>query len=226
MSQHKQAALHARLFVAIAFFALSILFLFLSGCHNSQPDKQSTNDFPRSSAHQLIDKQPSLANIQFCHGYGCRMRSSIHLSGSDWAYITDPLKNIKSAEQERAALAQTIARYEMIIGDIAGTYRDKARSPAFAVDKYQLDCIDESVNTSTLLDLLDLAGLLHWHQPATPAKRGSVLSSNWPHNTAVIQEKMSAAFYAVDSWFHENGRAAEIVLLEQWLGGWQPAAEP
>ena len=85
----------------------------------------------------------------------------------------------------------------------------------------QLDCIDETSNTTTVLELLDRAGLLVWHEVRGPMSRFFVYDG-WPHTTAVIVETATGEAYAVDSWFHDNGQPAEVVPLEQWVAGWGP----
>mgnify|MGYP006950043666 CR=1 FL=1 len=44
----------------------------------------------------------------------------------------------------------------------------------------------------------------------------------WPHTTAVVEEVASGERWAVDSWFHDNGVAPEILELPRWKAGWSP----
>ena len=85
----------------------------------------------------------------------------------------------------------------------------------------QLDCIDESTNTTTYLRLLDQAGLLRHHRVVERATRFG-LFVGMPHSTAVIEELDSGNRFAVDSWFHDNGQPPHIVRLEDWRAGLDP----
>ena len=57
-----------------------------------------------------------------------------------------------------------------------------------------------------------------------PAGRGSFLDG-LPHRTAVLVELDSGTEYAIDSWFYDNGRRPEVVLLARWLDGWKPETQ-
>ena len=88
---------------------------------------------------------------------------------------------------------------------------------------YQLDCIDETVNTSLYLRFFDEKGLLKFHTIATPARRGMFIDGSWPHNTAVVTDNKTGAQYAIDSWYGNNGDLPDIVPLQEWLDGWKPS---
>jgi hypothetical protein len=90
----------------------------------------------------------------------------------------------------------------------------------------QHDCVDESLNTTIYLTLLEQKGLLRHHNVEDPTVRLPIIhSGRWPHQTAVISEIETSKFYAVDSWFHDNGAKAEIVPLRKWKDGWKPKKE-
>ncbi|MET0092598.1 MAG: hypothetical protein ABW120_03625, partial [Sedimenticola sp.] len=77
-----------------------------------------------------------------------------------------------------------------------------------------LDCIAESLNTTTYLKLMEDDGLLQWHQVLERKKRSiGFFAVHW---TAVIREKTSRQKYAVDSWFLENGKPPVIQTIEEW----------
>jgi hypothetical protein len=88
-----------------------------------------------------------------------------------------------------------------------------------------MDCIDESINTTTYLRMLEREQLLRWHTVEDRATRGWFIRG-WPHTTAVIRDRKTGELYAVDSWFEDNGEPPHIVPLDKWKGGWDPEKDP
>lgn len=169
----------------------------------------------------LVD--PSPANIAHCYQYGCQKIVYTDLSSDEQLHIKALFKEgIGSAELERTQISKAIGLFERIIGgkigteaDIYGTFR--------ANGQFQQDCVDESVNTTIYLRLLENMGLLQHHKVSAPDTRFPLIhGGRWPHRTAVIINKNSGQKYAIDSWFHDNGFDAEVVLLENWKKGWKP----
>jgi len=170
---------------------------------------------------KFADPEPVVSNVLICHGYGCRLTDRVSLS-REWAALTAPLQTPASdAAEERARIAEVIAAVEVVVGERLGTAGDVGGTFAGFAQDGQLDCVDETANTTTILTLLEQDGLLHWHDVKAPMSRGFFVNG-WPHTSAVVAEKDGGASYAIDSWFHANGRTAEVVELDTWLGGWSP----
>ena len=171
---------------------------------------------------------PSVANLSVCHGYGCRFRSQVRIEPDMRAEITNLYHPPpKSAAEERARLARAIALFEIKIGAALGTSRDCYAATTFNKnnDPGQLDCIDETVNTTSYMRLLANLGLMHFHVIGTAAPRGSIsgfADNDFITNTAVIAEKHSGAEYAADSYFYANGRESKIMKLADWRNNWRP----
>lgn len=158
-----------------------------------------------------------------CHGYGCRKIVVTGLQKKDWKTIDKNFKSVKTPAQERAAIARAVAQFEKSVGRITGTGNDKGGTYVNIAD-HQHDCVDESVNTTVYLALLQQRGALKFHSVGTPTARSLLTGAGLgPHQTAVIVEKDTDNRFAVDSWFHDNGIAPEIVPLPVWIGGWKPA---
>ena len=172
---------------------------------------------------QLAHPSPRPSAFVVCHGYGCAHSSRTQLSADEWQEAIAPFSpEPDSAERERMAVAVAVARLETIAGRHVGTNVDLPEASWFAHDKHQLDCLDEALNTTTYLSLLEQAGLLRWHRVAKPAHRGYYING-WPHNTAVLAEQQTRAQYAVDSYYGDSGEPPAIVPLQRWLAGWTPA---
>lgn len=190
---------------------LVALLLGLSGCAAGE-------DFVRAHGQA----QPTLERVEVCHGFGCAYRTRVAIAPSAWREVERVFRPPPAgAADERRRIALAIGLIEEMLGEVVGTAGDEAGATLFAADRLQQDCIDETVNTTTYLRLMQASGLLAHHDPAPAAARGRFVDG-WPHNTAVIVERASGAAFAVDSWFHANGEAAEIVPLAAWLAGWQP----
>lgn len=165
-------------------------------------------------------------SVRYCHGYGCRLVSDVTLNKKDWRKIVHLFKPpAKTPEKERQNIAKALGLMEKIAGAQTGTQDDQPGTfRAWGDD--QLDCIDESTNTTTFLSLLEQKKLMRHHRLLAPTARLPIVhAGRWPHQTAVIAETDGGAYFAVDSWFGKNGDPADIVALEQWKDGWKPQSD-
>jgi hypothetical protein len=158
-----------------------------------------------------------------CSGFGCAHDTAVHLAPDEWGEVRHIFAEVPAdAAEERNRIRAAIARLETLVGAKAGTANDAPGAAIIALDtRGQMDCIDEAYNTSTYLRLLAEDGLLRFHSVGQPVLRGHLID-RWPHNTATIADTGTGSAYAVDSWFHGNGQAPEIVPLDMWLAGWSP----
>ena len=162
-------------------------------------------------------------SFSICHGHGCRLRSQVGLTELEWDPVADLfVEPAASAAIERGRIAMAIGLIEIAVGRKTGTWEDEGGTLNAVSGNKQLDCVDETTNTSIYLTLLARAGYLKWHKIEGWAGRGLLIDGSWPHQTAVIVELRSKRPYAVDSWFEHNGRAAHVVPLEEWRAGWAP----
>jgi len=173
-----------------------------------------------------VINNPDRHNFSMCHGQGCKEVEQLSLTDNEWQRISASFyPPAQSALQERQQIALAIAEFEKIIGPKTGTDRDKARLFAYMGSPGQLDCIDESTNTTVYLMILKRHGLLRWHEPVDHVTRGFFIFG-WPHSSAAMREiRHPEREYAVDSWFEDNGQPPYIVPLELWRNGWDPEAK-
>jgi len=144
----------------------------------------------------------------------------VTLTASQWRKVRTLFAEDTSPRQEREAIGRAIALMEREVGAITGTWRDLGGNVRGAGQEGQLDCIAESRNTTTYLQLLSDDGLLKWHQVEARAMRNPwLLDVHW---SAVIRERTGGARFAVDSWFLDNGQPPYIQPLEGWLNGESP----
>ena len=172
-------------------------------------------------AHELI-KQPTPERFSVCYDHTCASVATLSVNAAEWRLATEPLSGeINNAADERAAIAQAIAILEEITGAQLGTSADRGGNLAGLGKPKQLDCIDESTNSSTYLRMLEQAGLLRHHTVMDRSTRFG-LFAGMPHTTAVIMQNDTGVRYAVDSWFFDNGEPPYIVELDAWKSGRDP----
>lgn len=175
------------------------------------------------TANEVITT-PSPQAFSICYGYGCKEIARLSLQAAEWReirrlFVPPPA----DSQEERSRIALAIARLESLVGDMTNTRFDKGGTfnGGLWSSERQMDCIDESTNSTTYLKILESEGLLHRHRVLSPASRGFFIFG-WPHNTAVILDTSNNRKYAVDSWFHDNGIAPEIIDFTTWRSGWDP----
>lgn len=173
-----------------------------------------------------VERAPTPVALPVCHGYGCYGRTLVTLSAAEWrevqALFAPPPAD---GAAERTRIAQAIGLLESMVGPKTGTSGDKPRTPQALDDLGQLDCVDESINTSTYLHLMERNDLLTYNAVRDLRRRTRFLGLS-QHYTAVVEDKTTGRQYAIDSWFHANGKPAEVVPLARWLAGWYPEDGP
>jgi len=193
--------------------ALIITFLLL-GCAGHTP--------PAISYQTQNMIYPSLESFPHCRSYGCKKIDLVSLSNLEKNQISTLYETNINAVQERDNIRNSIALFETLIGKKTGTSQDIGGTYV-QLGHMQHDCIDESMNTTTYLILLDQMNLLQFHDVNALTSRPPILSGRLgPHRTAVIIDKKTNIKYAVDSWFHDNGVKPEIIELSTWRWGWHP----
>jgi hypothetical protein len=170
-----------------------------------------------------IITEPSHSKFSVCHNHTCQEVITLSINRTEWREISSPLQpSLATASDERAAIATTVANMETVVGKLAGTHTDKGGNLKGFGQPGQMDCIDESTNTTSYLNMLVEDGLLQHHSVADRSTRFGIIAG-LPHTTAVIQENISGQLFAVDSWFFDNGKPPAIIEIQQWKAGWDPA---
>jgi hypothetical protein len=176
-----------------------------------------------------VDKYNNLPahpdSFMLCHGYSCTYKSKAGFSNKEWKNILAVFrkKPAKDSAAERSKIGKAIAMMERYSGAKTGTDDDDAEAVAIKRNGKQLDCIDETVNTTMYIGLLQKADVLKFHEIADPTHRGYLIDGRWPHNTAVIRETGNGKLFVADSFYRKNGEEPYIMPREAWLAGWKPA---
>ncbi len=166
-----------------------------------------------------VSASASSGQVKFfsCTDYHCDTGQTVSLTASQWRSIRKIFAVGSSPAKERENIRYAIAMLEHMVGAITGTWRDLAGNVAGAGQPGQLDCISESKNTSTYLQLMFDDGLFNWHVVEERRVRHPLIFNT--HWTAVITDRSNGEQFAVDSWFRDNGEPPDIQPLEDWLKG-------
>lgn len=187
--------------------------LLLSGCltQNSYNEYLNYKKLPAAQTD----------SIPHCRGYGCKFVERFAMSEQDWKPF-DKMFPAKSARDEREKIAYAVGMFEEISGQRTGTAVDRAGT-FLKLGDYQMDCVDESSNTSFYITAMARRGLVRFHKIEAPDIRLPISGGGgWVHQTAVMTEIATGDKFAVDSWFKDNGHPAYVVPLRAWKTGWRP----
>lgn len=160
---------------------------------------------------------PGQQTLFTCIDYHCDAGRTVTLTADQWQSVRDLFPASTTPTEERENIRQAIALLENVVGAMTGTWRDLAGNAAGAGQHGQLDCISESKNTTTYLQLLAADALLKWHDIEERQVRHPLIFN--VHWSAVIIDRSTGERFAVDSWFLDNGQPPVIQPLEDWLSG-------
>ena len=172
-------------------------------------------------------RPPQGLAIGICHAFGFQRQTTVRLSERDIAGLARILERGQASPQaERAAIARAVMWMEERVApevgsanDVGGLDMQNAGVPG------QMDCLDETTNTTTTLIVLAENGLLQHHTPAHPVARGFFLDGRYPHATAVVIETASGEAWAIDPWPYANAEDVDVMPLSRWFSTWPYAAE-
>ncbi len=172
--------------------------------------------------YEIARATPQAFNL--CHGYSCTYKTPTGFTDAEWNNIRYIFTQNAAANdtEERARIAAAIARMEQYSGAKTGTDEDAGEAVSLKTSTLQMDCIDETVNTTQYLTFIQEAGLLKFHEVAQPTHRGYFIDGRWPHNSAVIRDLNSKTLYVVDAFYRKNGEEPYILPRDVWLDGWSP----
>ena len=160
---------------------------------------------------------PTTARVVICHGFACKFRTLIGFGANDHAELRKIIGKPANAEAERAAVAKAVAWYGKRIAPEAGTAGAKARATANSSgDPSQVDCVESSLNTTSILLMLQQLGLLHYHRVEPYVSRMTV---GWVHSTAVLTDIKTGQKWAFDTWVRNSGELPDVRPLADWYRG-------
>lgn len=202
-------------------FIISLALLFMTSCStlNYNPEKPIDQYYGRLN----VPPPRTIKKFNICNQQACTGQAEVGFTTEQWHQILQLFTPAApSAAREREQIAAAIGMMEQFTGPQANTFADQAcNNLKEPLASFQLDCIAEATNSTTYLRLLEQEGLLLWHRVSYPARR-VLFAFLVPHSTAVVRQVDSGELYAIDSWFHANGKKAVVVPLELWLQNYYP----
>jgi hypothetical protein len=199
-------------------FAPHFILTFCSALAIVQPIEAQATQSAQSWFGEQGYVPPTDSRIIACHGYGCSRRIALAVDASWFNRANALLKAGRgSPDAERKAIGEVVKVYTAYLAEQFGGLPDAPRSPpGMSGLNGQMDCIDETANTTSLLLVLQENGLLVHHEVERPQSRGLFIDGRYPHVTAIIAEKRTGNEWAVDPWSKAPGRHPDILPLVQW----------
>lgn len=161
---------------------------------------------------------PLGGRIIACHGYGCTRRMEIVIDSAWFNRVRTVMRSgHASPAAEREALRDAVSIYTAhLAGQFGGRPDEPGSPPSLSGTNGQMDCLDETANTTSLLLLLEEQGLLVHHEVERPQSRGIFLDGRYPHFTAVIVDVRENVEWAVDPWRKAPGKSPDLLPLDKW----------
>lgn len=165
------------------------------------------------------------ARLRLCYNYGCQAEAAVSFETAELEVVRASLAAAANPAEERTALSAALGLLYAIAGARTPVGADRAGNFLDLGAEGRMDCIDHSTSTTRLLRLIEARGWLRFHRVAAPARRSRLI---FQHFSAVIEETEGegegerGGRYAIDSWFVNNGEAAIVLPLAEWLDGGGP----
>lgn len=182
----------------VAYFSLAVFLL--SGCGN-------------------VPKDPPIvrleaAYIPICYNYGCAVKDSFSLSQENVTALSKLFQG-KSPKEERESIRTAIKWMEIYAGQQTPTHVDRGQNPWLEIMPGGMDCIDESINSTTYMSFFERQGWLRFHSIEQRVYRAAFLYDL--HHAAQIKDLKTGEFWVVDSWHLDNGNKPYIQPKEDWF---------
>ena len=171
-----------------------------------------------TTAVSSFSSETKPARLSVCSGYGCILKDRFEFTKSEERRLKAIMaQGGGSPGAERKAISAAIATMEKMARrhlryqpDVEFSYQKNAGK------RGQMDCIDESLNTTGYLKFLKRRGWLKHHTPYDRyAARGIILDGRYPHKSARMTDT-TGVDWAVDSWKGRDGKPPQIMQLAKW----------
>jgi len=166
---------------------------------------------------QAAQSPVGIDSIPVCMHFSCRTKQTISITEEEWKSVANWLRPAAiDAETERQNIKNAIGWMEVIVGRHTPTNRDMGGDLGDPRAKFpgQLDCIDESINTTTYLKLFEQNKLLKFYKVSERAYRKAIFDQHWAGQIEAINGSQR---WVVDSWFQNNGYLPYVQETEKWM---------
>lgn len=164
--------------------------------------------------------------VALCYNYGCLTEASIRYSDAQLDTARQLLAGVEDAARERMVLALVVGQFYAWAGQQSPIANDRGGDFADEEVAGRMDCIDHATSTTRLLRMFEALGLLRFHRVLEPVRRTRFFVAQ--HFSAAVEQIAPAQGdaavprFVIDSWFYDNGMAAVVLPLDDWLDGAGP----
>lgn len=199
--------------------------LFLLGIVATIPVETHASTRPLPPVYKL--NQDGSVVLELCYNWSCATRHPVLFHAQDMSRVLTIM-----AQCGGASIHQRLQRLRMgvwlmeelaekavpILANDTAMNIDDRESPG------RTDCVDNSTNTTTYLQILsDLGQLPGWN--IAPPEVRDIFDIQSVHWTAVVTDGHDGRTWSVDSWFRPNGHLPFVMPLKSWkraMKGWEP----
>ncbi len=156
-----------------------------------------------------------LSKVPICYNFGCNVLQLIEISPREWSEVKSYFQpSAGNAAEERSQVQRAAGWLEIIAGRHTPIHLDRGQNNLDHGAHGQMDCIDESRNMVTYLQILERGKLLKFHKVLDRAYRKTMWDQHW---AGQIQDLATGQRWVVDSWFHDFGYLPYVQKTEDWL---------
>ncbi len=160
------------------------------------------------------------ALIVVCYNWGCQSQQVVSFSDLWLRKALQPLRQAKTPEAERAAVAEVVHRFYLKAAEQAPIANDEAGNVEDEGVNGRMDCIDHSSTTKNILTYLQQQKLLRWHQIGPYAHRTVLVLSHY--SATLIETAADGAeeerMYTVDPWDVDRTVLPPVQTVREWAG--------
>ncbi len=194
----------------------------------------STSPFERGSA-SVTEPQPPVyylnddgsVVLQLCYNWSCATRKTVYFSAREMAGVRQQMAMCRSdsmherLQRVRIGIWQMETLAEKHLPVLANDEGENEKDRGLAG---RTDCVDNSTNTRTYLQVLMEMGEIDGWSIAAPQIRNR-FDVNTVHWTAVLRDETDGKPWSIDSWYRPNGHLPFVMPLAGWEKehlGWEP----
>lgn len=174
----------------------------------------------------LIEPDGSVT-LRICYNWSCARRETMTFSSSDMALLKEHIATCSGTSLYDRLQQVRIGVWQM---ELLAEMNQPLLANDLAINDFEVaikggtDCVDNSSNTTTYLNILSEIGELPGWTVSLPKvrKRFDVTAVHW---TAVIIDTESGLPWSVDSWYRPNGHLPMVMPLQSWIDekkAWEP----
>lgn len=181
--------------------------------------------FPLAPSYRI--HRSGAVSLCLCFNWSCSTRQILTFSPEDMAGLKRQMQTCSGDSLHNRLQTVRIGIWQMEV--LAQKYQpllanDRAINDFEAGIPGRMDCIDNTSNTTTYLNILkDLGALSGWRIEAPRIRnRFDITGIHW---TAVIADTATGDLWSLDSWYRPNGHLPMVMPLESWMRGekaWEP----